>query len=137
MTPKSQKWMQLPRNIAIGHGAIADTSRMCTELKPGKCAIVVTGRKTRGIAVENMPRIEFIFGKEPAEMAGTIELVGRGNLGMTLDVGHAHTNSVLSEFLGMKEIVQSISGKVHNIAYTFLVQNFSPNLFTFSPILYS
>jgi sugar phosphate isomerase/epimerase len=57
------------------------------------------------IAVENMPRMEFIFGKEPAEMAGMIELVDRENLGMTLDVGHAHTNGVLSEFLRMKEIV--------------------------------
>ena len=57
------------------------------------------------LAVENMPRMELIFGKEPDEMAGMIELVDRGNLGMTLDVGHAHTNGVLSEFLGMKEIV--------------------------------
>jgi len=52
-----------------------------------------------------MPRMELIFGKEPDEMAGMIELVDRENLGMTLDVGHAHTNGVLSEFLGMKEIV--------------------------------
>jgi len=57
------------------------------------------------LAVENMPRMELIFGKEPHEMAGMIELVDRENLGMTLDVGHAHTNGVLSEFLGMKEIV--------------------------------
>ena len=57
------------------------------------------------IAVENMPRMEFILGKEPAEMAGMIELVGRENLGMTLDVGHAHTNGALPEFLRMKEIV--------------------------------
>jgi len=44
--------MQLPRNIAIGHGAIADTARMCIELKLGKRALVVTGRKTREIAGE-------------------------------------------------------------------------------------
>ncbi len=30
-----------------------------------------------------------------------------------------------------------ILGKAHNIAYTFLIQNFSSNLFTFSPILYA
>ena len=52
MTPKSQKWMQLPRSIAIGHGMIADTARMCTELKLGQSAIIVTGRKTRKIAGE-------------------------------------------------------------------------------------
>ncbi|MCK5109373.1 MAG: iron-containing alcohol dehydrogenase, partial [Methanosarcinales archaeon] len=50
MTTKSQKWMQLPRNIAIGHGIIADTGRMCTELKLGHHSLVVTGRKTREIA---------------------------------------------------------------------------------------
>ncbi|MCD6208489.1 MAG: NAD(P)-dependent glycerol-1-phosphate dehydrogenase [Methanosarcinales archaeon] len=57
MTPKSQKWMQLPRNIAIGHGAIADTARMCTELKLGKHAIIVTGRTTRAIAGESVSDI--------------------------------------------------------------------------------
>jgi len=57
MTPKSQKWMQLPRNIAIGHGIIADTARMCTELKLGRSAIVVTGRKTREIAGESVSDI--------------------------------------------------------------------------------
>ena len=57
------------------------------------------------IAVENMPRMKLILGKVPDEMAGMIELADRENLGMTLDVGHAHTNGVLSEFLKMKEIV--------------------------------
>ncbi|MEA1907356.1 MAG: NAD(P)-dependent glycerol-1-phosphate dehydrogenase [Euryarchaeota archaeon] len=57
MTPKSQKWMQLPRSIAIGHGMIADTARMCTELKLGKRAIIVTGRKTREIAGESVSDI--------------------------------------------------------------------------------
>ena len=57
------------------------------------------------IAVENMPKMEFIFGKDPHEMAGMIELADRDNLGMTLDVGHAHTNGVLTEFLEMDEIV--------------------------------
>lgn len=57
------------------------------------------------IAVENMPDMEFIFGRDPPEMAGMIELADRKNLGMALDVGHAHTNGVLSEFLGMKEII--------------------------------
>ena len=57
MTPKSQKWMQLPRSIAIGHGIIADTGRMCTELKLGRHAIIVTGRKTREIAGESVSDI--------------------------------------------------------------------------------
>ncbi|KAF5416448.1 MAG: Glycerol-1-phosphate dehydrogenase [NAD(P)+] [Candidatus Methanogaster sp.] len=57
MTPKSQKWMQLPRNIAIGHGIIADTGRMCTELKLGRSAIIVTGRKTKEIAGESVSDI--------------------------------------------------------------------------------
>ena len=57
MTPKSQKWMQLPRSIAIGHGIIADTGRMCTELKLGRRALIVTGRKTREIAGESVSEI--------------------------------------------------------------------------------
>lgn len=57
MTPKSQKWMQLPRSIAIGHGIIADTARMCAELKLGQRALVVTGRKTRKIAGESVSDI--------------------------------------------------------------------------------
>ncbi|MEA1945068.1 MAG: NAD(P)-dependent glycerol-1-phosphate dehydrogenase [Euryarchaeota archaeon] len=57
MTPKSQKWMQLPRSIAIGHGIIADTARMCTELKLGRSALIVTGRKTRKIAGESVSEI--------------------------------------------------------------------------------
>ena len=57
MTPKSQKWMQLPRSIAIGHGMIADTARMCTELKLGQNAVIVTGRKTREIAGKSISNI--------------------------------------------------------------------------------
>ncbi|HDJ37897.1 MAG TPA: sugar phosphate isomerase/epimerase [Methanosarcinales archaeon] len=57
------------------------------------------------IAVENMPRMELVFGREPGEMAGMIELADRENLGMTLDLGHAHTTGTLSEFLLMKEVV--------------------------------
>jgi glycerol-1-phosphate dehydrogenase [NAD(P)+] len=46
--------MQLPRSIAIGHGMIADIARMCTELKLGQSATIVTGRKTREIAGESV-----------------------------------------------------------------------------------
>ncbi len=57
MTPKSQKWMQLPRSIAIGHGTIADTARICAELKLDRRALIVTGRKTRKIAGESVSDI--------------------------------------------------------------------------------
>lgn len=46
--------MQLPRSIAIGHGIIADTGRMCNELKLSGNALIVTGRKTRKIAGESV-----------------------------------------------------------------------------------
>ena len=55
MTPKSQKWMQLPRSIAIGHGTI--TARICAELKLDRRALIVTGRKTRKIAGESVSDI--------------------------------------------------------------------------------
>ncbi len=49
--------MQLPRSIAIGHGMIADTASLCTELKLGRRALIVTGRKTREIAGESVSDI--------------------------------------------------------------------------------
>lgn len=51
------------------------------------------------IAVENMVNMEAIFGKQPDEILGIIELVDRDNLGLTLDVGHANTNRALPQFL--------------------------------------
>jgi sugar phosphate isomerase/epimerase len=52
-----------------------------------------------GIGVENMVNLQFIFGKNPGEIIGMIESLERENAGLTLDIGHANTNGMVSEFL--------------------------------------
>ncbi len=51
------------------------------------------------IAVENMPNFHKIFGRYPSEMLDILKQVGRDNVGMTLDVGHANTMGLLDEFV--------------------------------------
>jgi sugar phosphate isomerase/epimerase len=51
------------------------------------------------IAVENMPNFPKIFGRYPDEMLDILEHVGRKNVGMTLDTGHANTMGILDEFV--------------------------------------
>ncbi|ADI74673.1 Xylose isomerase domain protein TIM barrel [Methanohalobium evestigatum Z-7303] len=51
------------------------------------------------IAVENMPNIPHIFGKEPREMIDIIKSVNRDNLGITFDIGHANTLNMVDDFL--------------------------------------
>ena len=51
------------------------------------------------IAVENMPVIESLLGRTPAEILGIIENVDRENLGFVFDVGHANTNGNVDQFL--------------------------------------
>ncbi len=45
-----KKWMQLPRDIVIGHGVINDVQDVCTDLKLFDNAFIVTGKSTRKIA---------------------------------------------------------------------------------------
>lgn len=51
------------------------------------------------IGVENMVNMQHIFGKQPREILGMIESLERENAGLTLDMGHANTNGMVSEFL--------------------------------------
>ncbi|VVB97809.1 endonuclease 4 [uncultured archaeon] len=51
------------------------------------------------IGVENMPNMQHIFGKQPGEILGMIESLERENAGLALDMGHANTNGLVSEFL--------------------------------------
>lgn len=52
------------------------------------------------IAVENMPHLPQIFGRQPDEMLDILGQVDRRNAGMTLDLGHANTMGLVDEFLG-------------------------------------
>ncbi|SNQ59998.1 NAD(P)-dependent glycerol-1-phosphate dehydrogenase [Candidatus Methanoperedens nitratireducens] len=40
------KWMQLPRNVVVGHGVINDTGKVCKDLKLNGNALIVTGETT-------------------------------------------------------------------------------------------
>lgn len=40
------KWMQLPRNVLVGHGAINDTGKVCKDLKLSGIALIVAGSST-------------------------------------------------------------------------------------------
>jgi sugar phosphate isomerase/epimerase len=51
------------------------------------------------VGVENMVNMQHVFGKQPGEILGMIESLERENAGLTLDMGHANTNGLVSEFL--------------------------------------
>ena len=64
------------------------------------------------IGVENMPNMKFILGKMPGEILGMIDSLERENVGLTLDVGHANTNGLVSEFL--EDIDRVVHVHVHD-----------------------
>lgn len=47
---ESNKWMQLPRDIVIGHGAINDIQNVCDDLKLRDKPLIVTGMHTKNVA---------------------------------------------------------------------------------------
>jgi len=51
------------------------------------------------IGVENMVNMPALLGRVPSEIIGIMDNVDRENLGFVLDVGHAHTNGNLDQFL--------------------------------------
>jgi len=51
------RWMQLPREVLIGHGVLEQVGTICKHLEVGKRAIVVTGGHTRKIAGEKASEI--------------------------------------------------------------------------------
>ena len=44
------KWMQLPRNVVVGHGVINDTGKVCKDLKLNGSTLIVSGATTRNTA---------------------------------------------------------------------------------------
>ena len=49
-THGKMKWMQLPRDVVVGHGVINDVAEVCSDLKLGNNGLVVTGSNTKKIA---------------------------------------------------------------------------------------
>ena len=48
--PERSRWMQLPRDVVIGHDALTHISAVCSDLRLGRSALVVTGTHTRDLA---------------------------------------------------------------------------------------
>ena len=46
----SAKWMQLPRDVLVGHGVLEEVGYVCRDLKLKGNALIVTGSTTRDIA---------------------------------------------------------------------------------------
>lgn len=44
------KWMQLPRNVVVGHDVIGDTGKVCRDLKLNGMALIVAGESTHKAA---------------------------------------------------------------------------------------
>ena len=71
-TVEKVKWMQLPRDVLIGHDVLREISTICKHLVVGKRAIIVTGIHTRKIAGEMVREILADAGYE----ANLIEVSG-------------------------------------------------------------
>jgi glycerol-1-phosphate dehydrogenase [NAD(P)+] len=54
---EKEKWMQLPRDVLIGHGVIQKIGTVCNHLDAGKKGIIVTGKHTRKVAGEHVLEI--------------------------------------------------------------------------------
>nr|WP_321351465.1 NAD(P)-dependent glycerol-1-phosphate dehydrogenase [uncultured Methanoregula sp.] len=48
------KWMQLPRDVVIGHDVLSQIPAICEDLKLGSSALLVSGRGTMGLAGEKV-----------------------------------------------------------------------------------
>ncbi|WGI17810.1 sugar phosphate isomerase/epimerase family protein [Methanonatronarchaeum sp. AMET-Sl] len=109
----------IKKTIATIKGA-SEINARCITIHPGHLTSVTTHFRDRAwrrtirafrrladyaeeqnttIAIENMPKMEHLFCKHPSEIEGFIETVGRPNLKFTFDIGHAHTNDNIDEFL--------------------------------------
>ncbi|MEN6611140.1 MAG: NAD(P)-dependent glycerol-1-phosphate dehydrogenase [Methanoregulaceae archaeon] len=44
------KWMQLPRDVVIGHDALQQIPRVCEDLRLGRSVLVITGKNTKDLA---------------------------------------------------------------------------------------
>ncbi|HXX54688.1 MAG TPA: NAD(P)-dependent glycerol-1-phosphate dehydrogenase [Methanoregula sp.] len=48
------KWMQLPRDVVIGHDVIGQVPSVCEDLKLGSSALLISGKGTMGLAGERV-----------------------------------------------------------------------------------
>jgi glycerol-1-phosphate dehydrogenase [NAD(P)+] len=63
---ENAKWMQLPRDIVIGHGVIKEIKCVCDDLKLSNNPLIVTGKHTRNIAGDTVYDIFADAGLDPS-----------------------------------------------------------------------
>jgi glycerol-1-phosphate dehydrogenase [NAD(P)+] len=51
------KWMQLPRDVVIGHDVFGQIPSVCEDLKLGTSALLISGKGTMGVAGNNVRRV--------------------------------------------------------------------------------
>jgi glycerol-1-phosphate dehydrogenase [NAD(P)+] len=51
------KWMQLPRDVVIGHDVYGQIPSVCKDLKLGKSALLISGKGTMTLAGNNVQRV--------------------------------------------------------------------------------
>jgi glycerol-1-phosphate dehydrogenase [NAD(P)+] len=66
------KWMQLPRDVVIGHDAIEQLPAVCEDLSLGTSALIITGRQTRDVAGDQARRL--LAGEYDATTVSTEEI---------------------------------------------------------------
>jgi glycerol-1-phosphate dehydrogenase [NAD(P)+] len=55
------KWMQLPRDVVIGHDVFGQIPSVCEDLKLGTSALLISGKGTMGVAGNNVRRVMDAF----------------------------------------------------------------------------
>ena len=51
------KWMQLPRDVVIGHDVLGQLPAVCEDLKLGNSALLISGKSTMGLAGDRVRKI--------------------------------------------------------------------------------
>lgn len=69
------------------------------------------------VGVENAMNERYLVGKTLSEMEQLIHGVDRGNLGLTLDLGHAHITGNIDDYLDMKDYLVEVHAH-DNFGYT-------------------
>ncbi len=79
------KWMQLPRELLVGHGVLSEVGRVCKHLGLQGNALVVTGaRFTRTIAGEKV--VEFLTDSGYEVQMAVVEAINRGSIESTVEI---------------------------------------------------
>ena len=71
---EKSRWMQLPRDVVIGHGVLSHIPAVCSDLRLGRSALVITGTHTRDLAGEQVMAFLAEHYEVRSFVAGTISM---------------------------------------------------------------